>query len=291
MAGQGKVGNLVVLITHGAGHIHQYTELAGSLSCIDRNCFVVRNGMMQCRTLLNSECIGREMRYLQLTHLIQILLPMIVGHTGHTIYKVNTQLIESHVLRPLYGGLGLLRALVDTGAASVMLLPNGFVAAEELVAGCTAAIGWGIDVVPLPTRSMVQGLAALAVHDAGRPAVDDGYTMAAAAGATRIGSVRMAAEDALTWAGPCHTGDGLGIFGGEVLVVRHDVTAAARGLIDLMLGVGGELVTVLLGAGLGASAPDVAAALIEHVHRHHLGTELVTYDTGHDGDALFIGVE
>ena len=41
----------------------------------------------------------------------------------------------------------------------------------------------------------------------------------------------------------------------------------------------------------GASAPDVAAALIEHVHRHHLGTELVTYDTGHDGDALFIGVE
>ncbi|MFN8226387.1 MAG: DAK2 domain-containing protein [Mycobacterium sp.] len=192
---------------------------------------------------------------------------------------------------PVVSAQQLLRALVDTGAASVMLLPNGFVAAEELVAGCTAAIGWGIDVVPLPTRSMVQGLAALAVHDVARPAVDDGYTMAAAAGATRIGSVRMAAEDALTWAGPCHTGDGLGIFGGEVLVVRHDVTAAARGLIDLMLGVGGELVTVLLGAGLGASAPDVAAALIEHVHRHHLGTELVTYDTGHDGDALFIGVE
>ncbi len=192
---------------------------------------------------------------------------------------------------PVVSAQQLLRALVDTGAASVMLLPNGFVAAEELVAGCTAAIGWGIDVVPLPTRSMVQGLAALAVHDVGRPAVDDGYNMAAAAGATRIGSVRMAAEDALTWAGPCHTGDGLGIFGGEVLVVRHDVTAAARGLIDLMLGVGGELVTVLLGAGLGASAPDVAAALIEHVHRHHLGTELVTYDTEHDGDALFIGVE
>ena len=86
-----------------------------------------------------------------------------------------------------------------------MVLPNGYVAAEELVAGCAAAIGWGIDVVPLPTRSMVQGLAALAVHDPGRQAVDDGYTMAAAAGSTRFGSVRMATEEALTWAGSLHS--------------------------------------------------------------------------------------
>ena len=58
-----------------------------------------------------------------------------------------------------------------------------------------------------------------------------------------------------------------------------------------MLGVGGELVTVLLGDGLGDGAEAVAAALGEHVRRHHLGTELVTYRTGHDGDALLIGVE
>ncbi len=182
----------------------------------------------------------------------------------------------------------LLRAVVDTGAASVLVLPNGYVAAEELVAGCTAAIGWGVDVVPLPTRSMVQGLAALAVHDRARQAVDDGYTMAAAAGATRFGSVRVAEEDALTWAGPCRVGDGLGIFGDEVLVVRHDVVAAGRGLIDLLLGVGGELVTVLMGARVDE---QVGVLLSEHVHRHHLGTEVVTYATGHDGDALIIGVE
>ena len=56
--------------------------------------------------------------------------------------------------------------------------------------GCTAAIGWGIDVVPVPAGSMVQGLAALAVHDADRQAVDDGYTMARAAGRrpARLGS-------------------------------------------------------------------------------------------------------
>ena len=86
----------------------------------------------------------------------------------------------------------LVRAVVDTGAAQVMVLPNGYVAAEELVAGCTAAIGWGIDVVPIPTGSMVQGLAALAVHEPGAHAVDDGYTMARAAGGgpARIGAHR-----------------------------------------------------------------------------------------------------
>jgi uncharacterized protein len=182
----------------------------------------------------------------------------------------------------------LVRAIVDMGAAQVMVLPNGYVAAEELVAGCTAANGWGVDVVPVPTASMVQGLAALAVHDAGRQAVDDGYTMARAAASARHGSVRVATEDALTWAGTCRPGDGLGIAGDEVLIVGDSVTAAGAGLIDLLLTSGGELVTVLTGAGVD---PAVGEALQAHVHREHLGAELVTYHTGHRGDALLIGVE
>jgi uncharacterized protein len=182
----------------------------------------------------------------------------------------------------------LLHALVNTGAAQIMVLPNGYVAAEELVAGCTAAIGWGIDVVPVPAGSMVQGLAALAVHDAERQAVDDGYTMARAAASARHGSVRVATEEALTWAGTCKPGDGLGISGDEVLVVGDDVSAAGAGLIDLLLSAGGELVTVLTGAD---ADPGVGQALRSHVHSEHLGAELVTYHTDHHGDALLIGVE
>ncbi|SON62565.1 hypothetical protein MSIMFI_04090 [Mycobacterium simulans] len=186
----------------------------------------------------------------------------------------------------------LVRAVVDTGAAQVMVLPNGYVAAEELVAGCTAAIGWGVDVVPVPTASMVQGLAALAVHDPGRQAVDDGYTMARAAGAARHGSVRIATQRALTWAGTCEAGDGLGIAGDEVVIVADDVPAAAIGLLDLLLASGGDLVTVLVGAGLEENpADDIAGILERHVHDHHPGTELVTYHTGHRGEALLIGVE
>ncbi len=203
----------------------------------------------------------------------------------------------AHVLRPdldatdatsAVSAKQLLRGLVDAGAAQIMVLPNGFVAAEELVAGCTAAIGWGIDVVPVPAGSMVQGLAALAVHDVDRLAVDDGYTMARAAASARHGSVRLATEEALTWAGTCRPGDGLGIAGDEVLIVADDITAAGAGLIDLLLVAGGELVTVLSGVDVD---PVVGQALQQHVHRQHLGAELVTYHTGHRGDALLIGVE
>jgi uncharacterized protein len=187
----------------------------------------------------------------------------------------------------------LVRAVVDTGAAQVMVLPNGYVAAEELVAGCTAAIGWGIDVVPIPTGSMVQGLAALAVHETDRQAVDDGFTMARAAGAARHGSVRIATESALTWAGRCQPGDGLGIAGDEVLIVAADVAGAAIGLLDLLLASGGDLVTVLFGAGVASDSDATAVGdrLQRHVHDNHPGTELVTYRTGHRGDVLLIGVE
>lgn len=198
----------------------------------------------------------------------------------------------ARVLRPDHGhpisAQQLLRALVDADAAQIMLLPNGYVAAEELVAGCTAATGWGIDVVPVPTASMVQGLAALAVHDPDRQGVDDGYIMARAAAGARHGSVRVATEDALTWAGACKAGDGLGITGDEVLIVGRDVAAAGAGLIDLLLAAGGELVTVLIGADV---ADGVGERLREHVRHTHLGAELVSYRTGHDGDALLIGVE
>ncbi|MBO0677262.1 DAK2 domain-containing protein [Mycolicibacterium sp. S2-37] len=182
----------------------------------------------------------------------------------------------------------LVSALVDTGAGQALVLPNGYVAAEELVAGCTAATGLGIDVVPVPAGSMVQGLAALAVHDPARAPVDDGYTMARAAASARHGTVRVATEEALTWAGTCSPGDGLGISGDEVLIVGKDLVAAAAGLIDLLLLSGGELITVLTGEGVDAGVGD---ALRRHVYREHIGAELVTYHTGHGGDALLIGVE
>lgn len=182
----------------------------------------------------------------------------------------------------------LLDAVVDSGAQQIMVLPNGLMAAEELVAVCAAARGWGVTVIPLPSASMAQGLAALAVHDPDRMAVDDSYTMARAAGATRFGLVRVATERALTWSGTCEPGDAMGIIGDEVLVLNSDIANATKALVSIMLSAGGELVTVLLSDAVDGSLAD---SLTEHVRAHHGGVEVMSYRTGQHTDVVHIGVE
>ena len=88
----------------------------------------------------------------------------------------------------------------------------------------------------------------------------------------------------------------LGIAGDEVLIVAADAIGAATGLLDLLLASGGDLVTVLGGAAIETDDPELNATAVrdileEHMHDNHPGTELVTYRTGHRGDALLIGVE
>ena len=144
------------------------------------------------------------------------------------------------------------------------------------------------DVLLLPSGSMVQGLAALAVHDRARIAIDDGFAMSEAAAATRWGSVRRAEQRALTMVGTCGPGDGLGLVGHDVVVIDRDVLGAGRILLDRMLGLGGELVTLLMGAD---AAPELADALSEHIACGFPGVEIVVYAGDQYGDLVQIGVE
>jgi hypothetical protein len=68
----------------------------------------------------------------------------------------------------------------------------------------------GRDVAVVPTRSPVQGLAAIAVADPARRFGDDVIAMAEAAAATRWAEVTVAEQEALTSAGRCRPGDALG---------------------------------------------------------------------------------
>ncbi|ATL72163.1 DAK2 domain-containing protein [Nocardia terpenica] len=189
----------------------------------------------------------------------------------------------------------LLTAIRELPHREVLVLPNGALPAHELVAVSVAARG-GVggtrsaarDVLMLPSGSMVQGLAALAVHDAGRIAVDDAFAMSEAAAGTRWGALRIAAERALTIVGTCARGDGLGLVGHDVVVIDPDARAAARTLLDRMLGLGGELVTLLLGAAAPAGLGD---ELAQHITATFPGVEVVAYDGGQPVDLVQIGVE
>ncbi|WP_067544709.1 DAK2 domain-containing protein [Nocardia crassostreae] len=170
----------------------------------------------------------------------------------------------------------------------VLVLPNGALPAHELVAVSVAARDGQREVLMLPSASMVQGLAALSMHDAGRIAVDDAFAMSEAAAGTRWGALRVAPERALTIVGNCAAGDGLGLVGHDVVVIDPDVRAAGRTLLDRMLGLGGELVTMLM----GADAPEgLSNELSEHVATGFPGVEVVVYPGGQPGDLVQIGVE
>ncbi len=182
----------------------------------------------------------------------------------------------------------LLTAIRQMPHREVLVLPNGALPAHELVAVGVAARDAHRDVLLLPSGSMVQGLAALAVHDRGRIAVDDAFAMSEAAAATRWGALRAASHRALTMVGTCEPGDGLGLVGHDVVVIDRDVRGAALTLLDRMLGLGGELVTLLMGADAPAG---LAEELSAHIARSFPGVEVTVYSGGQQGDLAQIGVE
>jgi DAK2 domain fusion protein YloV len=191
----------------------------------------------------------------------------------------------------------LLAGVRATRARDVVVLPNDADSLAVAEAAAASARDEGLRVAVIPTRASVQALAALAVHDGDRRFEDDVVAMTAAAGHCRHGGVTVAAREAVTMAGVCQPGDVLGIVDGDFAVVGSDLVEVARTVLDRMLGGGGELVTLVTGAGAdldGDRAVDVGAladAMVAHLHRTRPDVDTVRYDGGQPRYPLLIGVE
>lgn len=182
----------------------------------------------------------------------------------------------------------LAAAMTGAGARHLVVLPNDIELNQLAEEAAEVAREAGREIVVVPTSSVLQGLAALAVHDPGRRAGDDVVAMAEAAAATRTGVLQVAAVEALTWAGRCQAGDVLGLVDGEVVLIEQQPAEAGCRLVDRMLTAGGELVTVLLGAD---GPPGLGAVLENHLRRSHPEVEVVLYRGGPAGAPLQLGVE
>ncbi|HEY3466176.1 MAG TPA: dihydroxyacetone kinase, partial [Amycolatopsis sp.] len=187
--------------------------------------------------------------------------------------------------------IGLLN---EAAGQHVTVLPGSvaLTAAADTAAG--HAMAADRDVVVIPCASPVQVLAALAVHDAGRRTNDDVVAMAEAAAATRRGELRIAQEESLTWVGRAQSGDVVGLVDDEVVLIEPapasetNLVAAAMNVLNRMLALGGELVTVLCGA---AAPPGVAEELAEQLRVEHPEVELAGYASGQADAVLLMGVE
>ncbi|MER7055280.1 MULTISPECIES: DAK2 domain-containing protein [unclassified Streptomyces] len=182
----------------------------------------------------------------------------------------------------------LVQAVRRAHAREVVLLPNDAELRHTAAAAAEQARTEGVRVALIPTRSAVQGIAALAVHEPERRFDEDVVAMTSAAGATRHAEVTVAERQSWTTAGICQAGDVLGLVDGDVAVIGADVTQVAETVLDRMLAAGGELVTLVLGDG----APETVAAHLEaRVREAYLAVDTVVYQGGRQGALLLIGVE
>ena len=180
----------------------------------------------------------------------------------------------------------VLAAVLGTGAGQVVVLPNHADVLGVAARAAERAREEGRDVVVVPTRSPVQGLAALAVADPARRFGDDVIALAEAAAATRWAEVTVAEQEALTSAGRCHPGDVLGSAEGDVVVIGSELAAVARDLLDRLLSAGGEMATLVVGED--AALGDAVCA---HLAAAHPTVEVVRYEGGAGALPLLVGVE
>ncbi|MFF9775242.1 DAK2 domain-containing protein [Streptomyces sp. NPDC013978] len=182
----------------------------------------------------------------------------------------------------------LVEAVRRAHAREVVLLPNDADLRHTAAAAAEQARAEGVRVALIPTRSAVQGIAALAVHEPERRFDEDVVSMTSAAGATRYAEVVIAERQSWTMAGICQAGDVLGLVDGDVAVIGTDVTATAAAVVDRMLAAGGEMVTLVLGDGAPA---DVVEHVESRVREGYLAVDTVVYRGGRQGALLLIGVE
>jgi len=182
----------------------------------------------------------------------------------------------------------LLSAIVQSEAEEFVVLPSdGDVrAVADLAAEQARQNGLRVSVVP--TRSIVQTLAAAAVHDPELRFEDDVVSMTRAASATRYAALTTASRDALTMAGECHIGDTLGLLEGDIACICPDWFTAAQYLLTAMLASGGELVTLVFGS---EADMNFRSEVEGWVHQYAPFAEVMAYEGGQPLWPLIIGVE
>ncbi|MDH6129669.1 DAK2 domain-containing protein [Kitasatospora sp. GP82] len=186
------------------------------------------------------------------------------------------------------GSAELAEAVRRCAAREVVLLLND----PELRAAAGAAADQlreeGVRIAVLPTRSPVQGLAALAVHESARRFDEDVVAMTSAAGATRYAELAVAEGESWTMAGVCQAGDVLGLIDGDVAVIGTDLAETGAVVLSRMLAAGGELVTLVLGEGVPA---DLAGQLVALARKQRPEVDTLVFDGGQEAAPLLIGVE
>ena len=165
-------------------------------------------------------------------------------------------------------------AAIRQAGPEVIILPNGAHVAALACSVAARLADEGMAVAVIPSRSPLQALAAMAVHDPARSHDADVAAMGRAAAGTRYGSV-------------VRRGDSVaGLVADEVAVTGADAGQVALRVAEALMAEGGELVTLMASDDVGPPLPQAVGAQLAQAWP---GIEVVYYGGG--PVPLLIGVE
>jgi DAK2 domain fusion protein YloV len=177
----------------------------------------------------------------------------------------------------------LLRSLAGEVGTTLVLVPASRSGLADATAVARALVGEGRDVRVLPTRSFVQALAAVSVHDATLPPHKGVARMAGSAGEVRWGALVVRADH--PWR-PYVVGSG-----DDACVSSGDLAQVAYAVVRWLFDGAGELLTVLPSGDPAAFGP-LLDAVLDDVRAHHPEVEVVMLPAAAAATAgLQLGVE
>ncbi|WP_256838632.1 DAK2 domain-containing protein [Ornithinimicrobium faecis] len=185
----------------------------------------------------------------------------------------------------------LLNAIWAVAAEAVVVLPNDGDVLMAAEAAAAAAREDGLVVEVVPSRSAVQGLAALAVLDPQADVAGATAAMSGAAAATLHAELTVASRDAQTGAGPCRAGQALGLLDGQIVVIDDEPARAATRLLARLVTDQTELLTIVAGAQVDTGQRDEMEQVVGAIESAHPGLEVDWIDGGQPGYPWLLGAE
>lgn len=182
----------------------------------------------------------------------------------------------------------IVAAIDADGHEEVVVLPSDADTIPVAEVAADQARVRGIRISVIPTRSIVQTLAAIAVHDLQSRFDDAVIAMTDAARATRYAAITIATKEALTSAGRCQVGDVLGLVEGDIVEIGDEPVAVATAVVNRLMSSGGELVTLVVGMG---TDPLIVDQVSETISREHPGIDVEVIMGGQPLWPLIVGVE
>jgi dihydroxyacetone kinase-like predicted kinase len=138
----------------------------------------------------------------------------------------------------------------------------------------------------VPTRSIVEGFAALLSYDPDASAEQNALTMCESAAHVVAGEVTRAVRDTTTDAGEVHVGDWIGLSDKGVCSIADSIASAANQLLAQLVTGEHELITIIEGDGsTPANTRRITEFLADEfpslsVEVHHGGQPLYPYYFG-----------